>query len=376
MKKLLYVAPVILDFKKLNGVAKKVLNHYKVFCKFYKAEMIAYGTNCLYYFHDDTIDEIPLKGLNRRLKLYLFIKSALISKEYQCVYIRYHLSDLLFVYVLRLLKERKAKIVIEIPTYPYKKELLKSKKGSLRYFVDISSRLFLKLYVGRVVTYSDHVNIFGIQTINTINGVIYDDLIPSQKSVYSETEINLISVSVTMSCHGYDRLIEGLYNYYKNNRKIAVYYHLVGDGIEISNYKRLVKKYGLEKYVKFYDFKVGDELDEIYNKSDIAINSLAIHRIGLKTESTIKSKEYAAKGLPMVSSYAVDAFSPEDNEKYVLKISSDDSAVQVDQLVLFYKQLYQKDSANVSVDIRKASQMRCDMVNTLTGIMNYFNTGI
>lgn len=375
MKKLLYIAPVIIDLDRLNGVSKKILNHYKIFSEFYKADMISYGPDCLYYFHKNTIDTIALDKLNRRLKLYLFIKNDLVANQYECIYIRYHLSDFLFIYLLKLLSKNNSNVAIEIPTYPYKNELLKSQKGFLRYLVDVSSRSFLKLYVGRIITYSDDTRIFGIKTINTINGIIYDDIIPTQKQVRPELEINLISVSITVICHGYDRLIEGLNDYYKNGGNANVFYHLVGDGIEIEKYKGLVEKYKLEKYVKFYGFKGGQELVKIYDKADIAINSLAIHRIGLKTESTIKSKEYAAKGLPMVSSYEIDAFSSEDNNKYVLKISADESAVNIEEVIQFYKQVY-SNTDNLSTDIRNASRKRSDMRITLKEVMDYFNTSI
>lgn len=375
MKKLLYIAPVIIDLERLNGVSKKVLNQYKIFSEFYKADMISYGPDCLYYFHNNTIDTIALDKLNRRLKLYSFIKKELVLNQYECIYIRYHLSDFLFVYLLKLLNKNNSNIAIEIPTYPYKHELLKWKKGIVRYLVDLTSQVFLKLYVGRIITYSNDTHIFGIKTINTINGIIYEDIIPSQKQLYLDTEINLISVSLTMSCHGYDRLIEGLNDYYKNGGTVNVFYHLVGDGIEIEKYKELVEKYKLEKHVKFYGFKGGQELDEIYDKADIAINSLAIHRIGLKTESTIKSKEYAAKGLPMISSYEIDAFSPEDNKKYVLRISADESAVNIEEVIQFYKQVY-SNTDNLSTDIRNASRKRSDMRITLKEVMDYFNTSI
>jgi glycosyltransferase involved in cell wall biosynthesis len=375
MKNLLYIAPVIIDLERLNGVSKKILNHYKIFSEFYKADMISYGPDCLYYFHNNTVDTIALNKLNRRVKLYSFIKNDLVANQYECIYIRYHLSDFLFVYLLKLLNSNNSNIAIEIPTYPYKHELLKWRKGLIRYLVDLASQVFLKLYVGRIVTYSNDTGIFGIKTINTINGIIYNDVIPSQKQLHPNTEINLISVSFTMSCHGYDRLIAGLHHYYKNGGNANVLYHLVGDGIEIEKYKGLVEKYELEKHVKFYGFKGGQELDEIYDKADIAINSLAIHRIGLKTESTIKSKEYAAKGLPMVSSYEIDAFCSEDNKKYVLKISADESAVNIEEVIQFYKQVY-SNTDNLSADIRNASRKRGDMRVTLKEVMDYFNTSI
>lgn len=375
MSKLLYIAPVIINLEKLNGVSKKILNHYKVFSKSYNASMISYGPNCLYYFHDDTIETISLGKINRRLKLYFFIKTNLVYKNYNHIYIRYHLCDFLFLNVLRLLSKNNSKIVIEIPTYPYKHELLKWEKGIVRYLVDLTSNIFLKLYVGRILTYSNDTSIFGIKTINTINGIIYEAVDVVQKRVNSEAEINLISVSLTMRCHGYDRLIEGLNDYYGKGGNMNVLYHLVGEGEEIKKYKSLVNQYRLEKHVKFYGFKNGQELDEIYDKADIAINSLGIHRIGLKTESTIKSKEYAAKGLPMVSSYEIDAFSSEDNKKYVLKISADESAVNIEEVIQFYKQVY-SNTDNLSTDIRNASRKRSDMCITLKEVMDYFNTSI
>jgi glycosyltransferase involved in cell wall biosynthesis len=377
MKRLLYIAPVIIDFEKLNGVAKKVLNHNKIFTKFYNVEMVSYGPNCLYYFHDNEIETIDLNKLGRRIRLYKFIIDlSAKDKKYNFIYSRYHLSDYLFIYILGILSKITNKIVIEIPTYPYRKELLKSKNGLIRLLIDLTSRSFLRFYVGRVVTYSNDANIFGIKAINTCNGIIYDDINKSQKLIHTETEINLISVSVTTICHGYDRIIEGIYNYYKNGGNINLVYHLVGDGEEIKLYQELIEQYKLENNVKLYGFKGGQELDEIYDKADIAIDSLGIHRIGLVTESTLKAKEYAAKGLPIISTNEIDVFTQDENDKFVFRVPADESAVDVVSLIQFYKQIYFNDIIDVSDEIRKASQKRCDMIITLQGVIEYFNANV
>lgn len=376
MKKLLYIAPVIIDLEKLNGVSKKILNHYKIFQNNYDAEVISYGPDCLYHFSKGQVERIPLDQLNRRLKLYSYIREELVGRKYDLVYIRHHLADMLFVYLLRLIKKSGSKIVIEIPTFPYRHELLKWKNGLIRYLVDSSSTPFLKLFVDRIVTYSGHKRIFGIKTINTINGIIFDNVSPVNKSIHSDTKINLISVSVTMACHGYDRVIEGLKNYYLQGGSIKIVYHLVGDGEEIEKYKDLVANYQLEDHVIIYGFKGGDELNKIYDMADLAVNSLAIHRIGLSTESTIKSKEYAAKGLPIISSYSIDALSDTDNAKYVLKVPADESPIDIDQVIAFHNKIYHKYSNNVADQIRSASQARCDMIYTLQGVIEYFNSSI
>lgn len=375
MKNLLYIAPVIIDLDNLNGVSKKVLNHFKVFSKYYNVEMISYGLNCLYHFHEDKIDTIPLNKLNRRLRLYEYIKQIVSQhKQYNFIYIRYLLSDFLFINLLKLLHKKSSKIVIEIPTYPYKSELLKSKNGLIRWVSDLTSRIFLKKYVKRIITYSNDDSIFGIKTINTINGIIYDDIKPVQKKVNSESIINLISVSVTMPCHGYDRIIEGLKNYYNNGGERKIIYHLVGNGPEIVKYEKLIEKYKLETNILLYGFKSGKELEEIYDLADFAINSLGIHRIGLKTESTLKSKEYAAKGLPMISSYEIDAFTTVDNEKYVFRVSSDELAMDILSFLKFYEKIYNDSSKDLASEIRSASKTRSDMEVTLQGVIDYFNT--
>ena len=359
MKNLLYIAPVIIDLDKLNGVSKKVLNHYKIFNKYYNVEMVSYGPNCLYYFHDDVIETIDLNKLNRRIKLFSFIKNQLsANKKYDFVYVRYLLSDFLFINILRILHKKTHKIVIEIPTFPYKKELLKIEKGLIKWIVDCLSRPFLKFYVSRIITYSDDSAIFGIKTLNTINGVIYEYITQSQKRIRPETEINLISVSMTMACHGYDRIIEGLNDYYKSEGSVNIFYHLVGNGEEIKRYEELIAKYKLEKNVKLYGFVSGEELNDIYDKADIAIDSIGIHRVGLIKESTLKSKEYAAKGLPMISANEVDIFTQEENKKYVFRIPSNESAVDIKKLIQFYLQIYSDDKINISDEIRKASQKK------------------
>jgi hypothetical protein len=46
---------------------------------------------------------------------------------------------------------------------------------------------------------------------------------------------------------------------------------------------------------------VTSSLNDIYNISDIAIDSLGRHRSNVMYNSTLKGKEYCAKGLPIVS---------------------------------------------------------------------------
>ena len=190
--------------------------------------------------------------------------------------------------------------------------------------MDFTSKYFLQFFVDRIFTYSKDEKIYGISTICSQNGIIFDEIKPLKPKPHSDKEINFISVSKTLLCHGFDRIILGINSYYENGGKVKITYHLIGDGNEIEKYKKLVEKFNLEDSVLFYGFLGSEELDKIYEKADIAINSIGIHRIGLKTESTLKSKEYCAKGIPIVSSYYIDSFSVADNKRFVFKVKSNE----------------------------------------------------
>lgn len=60
---------------------------------------------------------------------------------------------------------------------------------------------------------------------------------------------------MTYACHGYDRVIRGLSNYYKENPKVKVCFHIVGKGDEIPKLKSLTKQLHMDKYVFLRAFR-------------------------------------------------------------------------------------------------------------------------
>lgn len=268
------------------------------------------------------------------------------------------------------LKLQKCNIVIEIPTYPYTKNHDKDVYSYLRLFCDYCFSFFLKFFGGRIVTYSDDKTIFGIRTINTINGVDFSAIKPIDKSYKNTNSVNLVAVAHLYACHGYDRIIKGIAMYNKDNPEIKVYFNIVGNGEEFDNLRSLIREYKVEDSVKLLGFLTGSKLDYVYNNSDIAVNSLAIHRIGLLKESTLKAKEYCAKGLPIISSYEIDSLSEEDNARFVYKVSADDSPINIANVVRFYRTIQLIKNHNQEIRIR--SIKICDMPVTLKPVVSYF----
>lgn len=370
--KLLYIAALPIDFENLDGVPKKVISQCKALGKDFAVDLT--------YYHAGQVQLLELatgqrKQLGRaRSKLDVLRTAAdLVEKGgYDCMYIRYPRSDYLFLRMLKKAKQQGIRIVMEIPTYPYDKEGHETLKGRVINGMDRVFRNYLHRYVDRVVTYSDDREIFGIRTINTINGVDFDVVQADATPVDPEKQIQLVAVSAMFRVHGYDRLIRGIHDYYRNGGQRDVLLKLVGKGDAYGEYLRLVEEFGLQDRVEFCGTRFGAELDQVYRGSALGVNSLAIHRQGLEKESTLKTKEYAAKGLPVLSSSYVDAFSQEGNLRYALRIPPDETAVDVAALIAFVDRIYEgKSTAEIRQQIREDGRKTCDVHMTMKPVADF-----
>lgn len=375
--KLLYIAPIPIDFKNLDGVPKKILCQVGALEKCFDVDILYYFDKYVIIYNTDSKLHRKISKAKSKISVLNAARIIVTASEYNAVYIRYPRSDYFFEKLLKKLKRECIPVSVEIPTFPYDMEGFETLKGRIINILDRKYRKRLHKYVGRIVTYSDDKEIFGVQTINTINGIDFDGIQYDVTPLNLNYEINLIAVSAMYRVHGYERLIEGIHDYYKSGGKRKIHLKLVGEGDERIKYKNLVDKYGLEENVTFYGARFGEELEKIYEKNSVGINSLAIHRQGLLKESTLKTKEYAAKGLPMLSSSFVDALSENGNREYVMQIPADESNVDVNQLVQFIDSIYLNNDVKV---IRKKiiedGKMVCDINITMKPVIDYFYQSI
>ena len=372
--KLLYIAALPIDFDNLDGVPKKILSQ----CKALGA---SFDVDLLYYFGGAVHLRSLAGGESRNLgtgrsKLDVLRLAADVVQNYDSMYIRYPRSDYLLLRLLKRARKAGLRIAMEIPTYPYDMEGFETLRGKVINGLDRMFRNRLHPYVDRIVTYSDDREIFGIPTINTINGVDFDVVKCDESPVDVQNRIDLIAVSAMFRVHGYDRLIRGLHHYYRNGGKRNILLKLVGKGDAYDSYKALVEEFGLQDHVMFCGSLFGSDLDEVYRANAVGINSLAIHRQGLVKESTLKTKEYAAKGLPVLSSSYVDAFSEEGNRRFALRISPDETPVDVERLVEFVDGIYAGNSTEeIRRQIREDGRNTCDVHITMKGVADFLLGG-
>lgn len=344
-EKLLFYTKMNFAVKGNSGIRKKVFAQARAFRALgFEVDVFYFENNTIYIEGDNAKVIFEAKNKLQFLRFLYggFLKSIDYS-SYNYVYVRHFLTNPLFLRMLGKMKtlQPQAKVFMEIPTYPYrhtfKNESVVKRMGL---FIDESSSKFFKNYIDRIVTFARTPEIFEIPTIQTDNGIDPDvfNFIPPPS--YDKSALYLGGVANIQTWHGYDRLINGLTNYYANKPTTEVYFHIVGGGgDEVDKLKALVNKLNLSKYITFYGFLDGDELINVLKKLHIGVSNLAFHRIGAANGETsaLKSREYASRGIPFVSAYRDRGF-PADYP-CILEIEADDSAVNVNELINFYDKL-------------------------------------
>lgn len=354
-----------------SGVCKKIYQQFDVFKKHYDIELIEA------YFKRRKIGKI----LSRVPLFPNMFSTKGLKVDYEklnFIYFRYDWGDLQTVLFFCKLKKKapKCKILIELPTYPLDLDKLTTKwhQKIFKYKHVVWSK-FIKNFVDRAVVHGDDDYAYGIPTIKTSNGIDTASISVKKFTEYNEKEIRLISVSNMIKWHGIDRLIKGMYKYKDNavgQRKI--YLHLVGKGREEAYLRELVKRYDLEDEVVFHGYKFGDELAAIHDQADIGIELLGIHRnktTGIS--SSLKSREYFAKGLPFVSECQ---FKEECNavSAYILSVRADESPINMEEVIAFYDSCYKdKEQGSTERALNSFARDKLDINKVMEAIFEYID---
>ena len=293
---MLYMCYSNLNEKNTVGVKKKIRAQCHAFEKRVgRTYYTFFAGHTFYLLHDDKVVDRGFaltKKMCNDIALEWLIKYAIKS-----VYIRYSFSDVWFLDFLEELKKRCFKVVIEFPTIPYDGE-----HGCARPVEDRYYREQLCQHVNCCTTYANYKAVFKIPCIPLVNGV---DLEENKSKEYREKDgsIILVAVAIMEKWHGYERVIQGMHEYYSNGGKVNIIFKLVGDGEQIPYYNSLVERYGLWNHVHFYGKLEGKELDNVYDESDIAVGVLGMYKVGRQSAAPIKTGEYCARGIPFIYGY-------------------------------------------------------------------------
>lgn len=265
------------------------------------------------------------------------------------------------------------KIVVEIPTYPYDKEL----SSPVTFFAlrkERKYRQYWKKFVDGIADFSQHDEIFGIPTLPIRNGVNLKSISPRLPHGDSRDAIEGIFAASFGPWHGADLLIEGLYRYYEKGGKRDIVIHLAGGGSLIDELSSQVNTRGLERHVLIHGPLSRSELDCLYDKCTIAFDSLALHRRGQECllSSSLKSREYLAKGIPSVYAGTIDLFKDEKPD-FTLELPSEEKPLDFQKVVDFHDALYKKEAEeDLILRIRHYAEEWASMEASMESVIDFF----
>jgi glycosyltransferase involved in cell wall biosynthesis len=150
-----------------------------------------------------------------------------------------------------------------------------------------------------------------------------------------------VIIGVASDCahyHGYDKVILGLAAYYRSNPKRKIYFRIISSllGYNITALKKLVDENNLNPYVEFCGSMDREELEKEFKKAHVGMGTLALHRVGLMHNYSLKHREYAAFGLPFVISKGDDVF---ENSEFVFTVERDELPLDISEILSFYDEL-------------------------------------
>ena len=280
--------------------------------------------------------------------------------DYQCIYDYCIREKIEFVYArcfqnanpwligfFKKLRNAGIRAVTEIPTYPYDGEFKNfGWKSRMGLKIDQLFRERLSQQMDALVTFSDAERIFGQRTIRISNGVDFDS-IPLHEPLTMNNELHLIGVAEVHDWHGFDRMMSGIGEYYRqkqvaNCRQLEIFFHVVG-GVHPNRmnnvFAPIINQYGIQDKIIFHGQLFGDELTKVFNQCQFAIGSLGRHRSGITVIKTLKNREYATRGIPFIYSEQDSDF---DNQLYVLKAPADESPIDIQQIIDFVESFKMK----------------------------------
>jgi len=331
-------------FEEANGISKKIQYQIKALKEcgidartcYYDVEK---DGSCKWKIDDKVLINLGKTIFSRIKKRFYYspIFKYANNEKIDLVYIRsLHNANPFTIHLVKKLKEGGAKVVMEIPTYPYDQEYA-TPKMKLNLAIDRCFRNRMAKKLDAIVTFSNQKTIFGQKTIRISNGIDFSAIKMKEHINDTSSSLHLIGVAEIHYWHGYDRIVQGLVKYYKSESSdYKVYLHIVGNFSgkrEEEEIMTPIRENHLEKYVIFHGAKHGKELDELFELSDVGIGSLGRHRSGITHIRTLKNREYAVRGIPFIYSESDSDF---DNRPYILKEPADESPINIEDIIKFY----------------------------------------
>lgn len=294
----------------------------------------------------------------------------LVKERFDAIYLRFYLPGSGLVRFLQKLK-RDCPSTLLLLEYPTLNVLTEMKKRGIisrvAYYMNRNKITKLNSSVDYIVTLTKDKTLFGKPAIHMPNGIDLDETAPAPVPSFSN---RLVLMGVTSDCafyHGFDKVIRGIAEYKKKGSTVEVLFRIVSNPLSrhVDHLKNLSLELGVQDSVSFELPKTREQLIPEYAKVHMGLGTLALHRINLMDNYSLKHREYAAFGLPFIMSKGDDHF---EGSPFVMSVERNDEPLDIQQVIDFYLSL-RKNHPNYPQEFRSSVE---DKITWMAQMKNVF----
>lgn len=302
----------------------------------------------------------------------------IITAKAKTVIIRSSARSLILIPALIIARLQKKKLILEVPT-PIRVALNEvwSSRASLPkrliiIFAQLAAFPLCFFFVDRILEYAEESKWFSFGNKKKIrlvaNGIDVKSIeLREQIPAWPVQRFSFIGVAAIAFWHGFDRVIRGIAKFKQqnlnSNNTPEIDFYIVGpkEGEEYKRLATLAKELHLEDQIHFLGSLEGHELSLAFERAHIAVGSIGLHRIGLKSASPLKFREYAARGVPFLASLEDPDFKPLPD--FVFKVPADESPICTEDIIKFYESFAESNQRFLA--IRKYAENKLDFKNKI-----------
>ncbi|UQZ33122.1 hypothetical protein C2I18_05850 [Paenibacillus sp. PK3_47] len=320
------------------------------------------------------IERVKINGykkytlVNRR-NLRDLIQKYLLKYDFKAIYFRRLGLDITgWAGIFKKIKEDSTRLIFyEFPTYPFDKiKTMKYQVANL--FEKIYFNLFIYKYLDFIPVILQNDCVLDKKMIPFNNGI--DEKMLTAKNE-NQTElsntINVLALAHVNYWHGYDRALKSIALY---KGKLNIILDIISDETqEILNLKKMSLELGIEKNVNFIKYNDVDNLDAMLSNYHVALGGIGYFRRNAKYDTSIKNKEYCAKGLPFIITNTDLSFP--QSFKYQFQISKDETIFDWDMIISWYKSFKDEDYKNEMIRFAEDNLLYVKQMKNVLEKMSY-----
>ncbi len=222
----------------------------------------------------------------------------------------------------------------------------------------------IRLFSGGAIVNSDEIGIFqkklafGYYPYKVVGDAVNTESFQPMTIDFNTQQIQMVFLKgATMDAdyNGLDRLILSL-SRQKDNPYI---YYLTIIGNDTDWEKKLIEKYNAEQFVSLKPAMIKKALDIELVNYQLGVGPLAVHRKGIFSTTSIKVREYFARGLPFFFAHHDPGVSENPElQPYFLQLNTTDNPIDLTLLNEFIARISQ--TSNISSEMHRLSYQYLD----------------